>query len=140
MRTQGLRLAPVTLTLIIFQVLVYCWLVYAGGSTNTVTFLNMGARSTPLIREGEWWRLVSSVFLHVGLSHLVVNSVTLLYIGCYIEEFFGHWRMVVIYFVSAFFGNPTSAVFMPSTVSAGASTAIFWIIWRIFNVGCLLSP
>ena len=113
MRTQGLRLAPVTLTLIIFQVLVYCWLVYSGGSTNTVTLLNMGARSTPLIREGEWWRLVSSVFLHVGLSHLVVNSVTLLYIGCYIEEFFGHWRMVVIYFVSAFFGNPTSAFIMP---------------------------
>lgn len=100
----------------------------------------MGARSTPLIREGEWWRLVSPVFLHVGLSHLVVNSVTLLYIGRYIEEFFGHWRMVIIYFVSAFFGNLTSAVFMPSTVSAGASTAIFWIIWRIFNVGCLLSP
>lgn len=93
MRTQGLRLAPVTLTLIIFQVLVYCWLVYSGGSTNTVSLLNMGARSTPLIREGEWWRLVSPVFLHVGLSHLVVNSVTLLYIGRYIEEFsvIGEW-------------------------------------------------
>ncbi len=135
MRIQGLRLAPVTLTLIIFQVLVYCWLVYAGGSTNTVTLLNMGARSTPLIREGEWWRLVSPVFLHVGLSHLVVNSVTLLYIGRYIEEFFGHWRMVIIYFVSAFFGNLTSAVFMPSTVSAGASTAIFGLFGAFLMLG-----
>ena len=65
------------------------------------------------------------MFLHVGLSHLVVNSVTLLYIGRYIEEFFGHWRMGVIYFISAIFGNLASAVFMPSTISAGASTAIF---------------
>ena len=135
MRTQGLRLAPVTLTLIIFQVLVYCWLVYAGGSTNTVTFLNMGARSTPLIREGEWWRLVSPVFLHVGLSHLVVNSVTLLYIGRYIEEFFFFCRMVIIYFVSAFFGNLASAVFMPSTVSAGASTAIFGLFGAFLMLG-----
>lgn len=135
MRTQGLRLAPVTLTLIIFQILVYCWLVYAGGSTNTVTLLNMGARSTPLIRGGEWWRLVSPVFLHVGLSHLVVNSVTLLYIGRYIEEFFGHWRMVVIYFVSALFGNFTSAVFMPSTISAGASTAIFGLFGAFLMLG-----
>lgn len=130
MRTQGLRLAPVTLTLIIFQVLVY-----SGGSTNTVTLLNMGARSTPLIREGEWWRLVSPVFLHVGLSHLVVNSVTLLYIDRYIEEFFGHWRMVIIYFVSAFFGNLTSAVIMPSTVSAGASTAIFGLFGAFLMLG-----
>ena len=130
MRTQGLRLAPVTLTLIIFQVLVY-----AGGSTNTVTLLNMGARSTPLIREGEWWRLVSPVFLHVGLSHLVVNSVTLLYIGRYIEKFFGHWRMVVIYFVSALFGNFTSAAFMPSTISAGASTAIFGLFGAFLMLG-----
>lgn len=42
MRTQGLRLAPVTLTLIVFQVLVYYWLGYAGGSTNTVTLLKRG--------------------------------------------------------------------------------------------------
>ena len=95
----------------------------------------MGARSTPLIRGGEWWRLVSPVFLHVGLSHLVVNSVTLLYIGRYIEEFFGHWRMVVIYFVSALFGNFTSAVFMPSTISAGASTAIFGLFGAFLMLG-----
>lgn len=79
--------------------------------------------------------VVSPVFLHVGLSHLVVNSVTLLYIGRYIEEFFGHWRMVIIYFVSAFFGNLTSAVFMPSTVSAGASTAIFGLFGAFLMLG-----
>ncbi|MBC8744522.1 rhomboid family intramembrane serine protease [Lactobacillus sp. Marseille-P7033] len=135
MRTQGLRLAPVTLTLIVFQVLVYCWLVYVGGSTNTTVLLNNGARSTALIRDGQWWRLISPVFLHVGLSHLVVNSVTLLYIGRYIEEFFGHWRMVIIYFVSAIFGNLVSAVLMPSTVSAGASTAIFGLFGSFLMLG-----
>ena len=135
MRSQGLKLAPVTLTLIIFQVLVYCWLVYAGGSPNTTVLLNSGARSTTLIRDGQWWRLISPVFLHVGLSHLVVNSVTLLYIGRYIEEFFGHWRMIVIYFVSAVFGNLVSAVLMPSTISAGASTAIFGLFGAFLMLG-----
>ena len=75
------------------------------------------------------------MFLHVGLSHLVVNSVTLLYIGRYIEEFFGHWRMIVIYFVSAVFGNLVSAVLMPSTISAGASTAIFGLFGAFLMLG-----
>lgn len=135
MRSQGLKLAPVTLTLIIFQVLVYCWLVYAGGSTNTAVLLRSGARSTVLIQDGQWWRLISPVFLHVGLSHLIINSVTLLYIGRYIEEFFGHWRMLVIYFVSAIFGNLVSAVLMPSTISAGASTAIFGLFGAFLMLG-----
>ncbi|MBB1080127.1 rhomboid family intramembrane serine protease [Limosilactobacillus sp. STM2_1] len=135
MRSQGLKLAPVTLTLIVFQVLVYCWLVYVGGSTNTMVLLNAGARSTVLIKDGQWWRLISPVFLHVGLSHLVINSVTLLYIGRYIEEFFGHWRMIVIYFVSAIFGNLASAVLMPTTISAGASTAIFGLFGAFLMLG-----
>lgn len=135
MRSQGLKLAPITYTLIVIQILAYCWLVYAGGSTNATVLLNAGARSTPLIRSGEWWRLVSPVFLHIGLTHLIVNSVTLLYIGRYIEEFFGHWRMVVIYFVSAVCGNLLSAVFAPTVISAGASTAIFGLFGAFLMLG-----
>lgn len=134
-RSWGIMFAPVTLALIIVQVLAYCWLVYAGGATNIAVLLHAGARSTPLIEKGQWWRLITPVFLHVGFSHLLVNSVTLLYIGRYIEEFFGHWRMVIIYFVSAIVGNLVSAVFMPATLSAGASTAIFGLFGAFLMLG-----
>lgn len=135
MQLQRLTLAPVTITLIILQILIFCWIGYPSGATNTGVLLNMGARSTLLIKEGQWWRLISPVFLHVNTAHLIVNSVTLLYIGRYIEEFFGHWRMVIIYFVSALFGNMISAVFMPAVLSAGASTAIFGLFGAFLMLG-----
>ncbi len=135
MRVQRVKLAPVTATLIILQILIYGMAVYFDGTVNSSVLLNMGARSTPLIKEGQWWRLISPVFLHVNLTHLIINSVTLLYIGRYIEEFFGHWRMIVIYFVSAVFGNLASAVFMPNNLSAGASTAIFGLFGAFVMLG-----
>lgn len=135
MQLRRLNSAPVTLMLIAIQVLAFCGSVYAGGSTNSQVLLDLGARSTALIKDGQWWRLISPVFLHVGISHLIVNSITLLYIGRYIEEFFGHWRMLVIYFTSAFFGNLFSAAYMPDTISAGASTAIFGLFGAFLMLG-----
>ena len=55
--------------------------------------------------------------------------------GQYIEEIFGHWRMLVIYLVSAFAGNLASAVFLPNTISAGASTALFGLFGAFLMLG-----
>lgn len=129
------RRAPVTVTLLVIQIVAFIIMLLLGGSTNSNVLVECGARVTPLIRQGQWWRLITPVFLHIGFAHLLINSVTLYFLGMYIEELFSHWRMLVIYLVSAFTGNLASAYFLPNTISAGASTALFGLFGAFLMLG-----
>lgn len=127
--------APLTSLIILIQVIVFILMTLAGGSTNSQVLIEFGARYTPLIKAGEWWRLITPGFVHIGLTHLVVNSVTLYFIGMYIENLFGHWRFLAIYLVSTLMGNLASAVFLPQSISAGASTGIFGLFGAFLMLG-----
>lgn len=135
MRDHIWRRAPVTVTLLIIQVVAFIIMTAMGGSTNSQVLVECGARVTPLIRAGQWWRLITPVFLHIGFAHLVINSITLYFLGMYIEELFSHWRMLVIYLVSAVTGNLASTYFLPNTISAGASTALFGLFGAFLMLG-----
>lgn len=127
--------APLTSLIILIQVIVFILMTLAGGSTNSQVLIEFGARYTPLIKAGEWWRLITPGFVHIGFTHLVVNSVTLYFIGMYIENLFGHWRFLAIYLVSTLMGNLASAVFLPQSISAGASTGIFGLFGAFLMLG-----
>lgn len=58
------------------------------------------AKVTPLIQEGEWWRLITATYLHAGFLHLIFNIISQLVIGLQTEQFIGWWRMAFIYFWS----------------------------------------
>ena len=135
MRDQIWRRAPVTVVLLIIQIVAFIIMTLLGGSTNSSVLIECGARVTSLIHEGQWWRLITPVFLHIGIAHLIINSITLYFLGMYIEELFSHWRMLVIYLVSAFTGNLASAYFLPNTISAGASTALFGLFGAFLMLG-----
>lgn len=135
MQEHAWRVAPVTITLIVIQVLVYLLMTVMGGSTNPAVLVQFGALRTALVTSGQWWRLITPVFVHIGFTHILINSITLYFIGMYIEQLFGHWRMFVIYFVSAFTGNLLSAVCLPNSLSAGASTAIFGLFGAFLMLG-----
>lgn len=135
MRDQLWRRTPVTVVLLAIQIIASIVMILLGGSTNSNVLIECGARVTPLIREGQWWRLITPVFLHIGVTHLIINSITLYFLGMYIEELFSHWRMLVIYLVSAFTGNLASAYFLPNTISAGASTALFGLFGAFLMLG-----
>lgn len=124
-----------TQAIVLIQVIVFILMTINGGSTNSQILLNFGAKYGPAIQAGDWWRLITPVFLHIGLTHLVVNSVTVYYIGTQIENMFGHIRFLAIYFVSALTGNLASFVFMPDSLSAGASTAIFGLFGAFLMLG-----
>lgn len=124
-----------TQAIVLIQVIVFILMTINGGSTNSQILLNFGAKYGPAIQAGDWWRLITPVFLHIGLTHLVVNSVTVYYIGTQIENMFGHIRLLAIYFVSALTGNLASFVFMPDSLSAGASTAIFGLFGAFLMLG-----
>lgn len=126
---------PVTVSLIAIQVVVFLMMTMMGGSTNTVVLLKSGALNASLVQAGQWWRLITPVFVHIGFAHILINSITLYFIGLYIEQLFGHWRMLVIYFVSAIAGNLLSAFWIPNGLSAGASTAIFGLFGAFIMLG-----
>jgi rhomboid protease GluP len=87
----------------------------------------LGVKHNLLIYEGQFYRLLTPVFLHGGFAHFGLNMYALFIIGTRLERVMGHGRFVVLYFVSAFAGNVMSFLFQPSP-SLGASTAIFGIL------------
>lgn len=116
----------VTWFLVLLTVGIYILETLNGGSTNTNTLLSMGAKATPYIQQGEIWRLVTPIFLHIGILHILMNMLTLYYIGQYLEPIMGHVRFFILYMVSGIVGNLASFAFGGyNQLSAGASTSLF---------------
>ncbi len=99
----------------------------SGGSTNTQVLVRMGAKVTPLIAEGEYWRLFTSMFLHIGVMHLFFNGYALFILGTELERLLGWQRFLAIYLLSGLYGSLASYAFSDS-LSAGASGAVFGLI------------
>jgi len=78
-----------------------------------------------VVLEGEVWRLVSAMFLHGGIEHIMMNMLSLFIVGRSVEMLFSKISYLVIYFFSAFIGSFVSIYFHPLSVGVGASGAIF---------------
>ncbi|CAJ1178567.1 rhomboid family intramembrane serine protease [Companilactobacillus crustorum] len=97
-----------------------------GGSQNLNTLILLGAKTNSLIQEGQWWRLITPMFLHIGIFHIFMNGFTLLYVGQVLEPMIGHWRFLILYVLSGITGNLASFAFgANNALSAGASTSLF---------------
>jgi len=86
-----------------------------------------GARISEAIYAGQWWRLITPVFLHGSFAHIFFNMYALFSIGSLLERHFGHGRFLLLYFLGAFSGNVLSFLFTQG-YSVGASTAVFGLI------------
>jgi len=98
--------------------------------------VNMGALYAPSIAAGQYWRLISTMFLHAGLLHIGFNMWALYILGPPVEAWYGEARFVAIYFVSGFLASVASFALGPIFVPAvGASGAIFGLLgaWLIYN-------
>lgn len=93
-----------------------------------VTLVKWGAVVGPVTVHGEWWRLVTSLFLHANLLHLVVNMWVLWSAGRLTESLFGNRAFAVIYFVAGLVGGLLSIAWNPAVSTIGASGAIFGIL------------
>ena len=103
---------------------------------SPLTLIEYGAKFNPLIIEGEWWRFFSAMFLHIGLLHLMMNSLALFYLGGAVERIFGTKRFIFIYFLAGFTGSVASFVFNDN-ISAGASGAIFGCFGALLYFGLI---
>ena len=98
--------------------------------------MNFGAVSGPLIRNGDYYRLITSGFLHIGIIHLLCNMYSLYLIGPTIEHFFGKLKYIIIYLFSIIMGSLFAMLFQGnSTISAGASGAIFGLLGALLYFG-----
>ena len=90
----------ITIMLLIANSLVFIVQCILGGSENTDVLLKMGAAYTPFILEnGEWYRLFTAMFLHIGVQHLLYNMLALFAAGQYIEQYFGKVRYYSVPFI-----------------------------------------
>src|SRR5262249_52818307 len=90
--------------------------------------IGWGANFGPSVAfDGQGWRLLTSMFLHIGLFHLVINLWCLLTTGPVVERFFGHLGFAALYVLSGIGGGLASLLVHPTIVTAGASGAIFGV-------------
>ena len=99
---------------------------FGGGDVSSVS-LEFGAKDNELIRQGQWWRLVTPIFLHGNFVHLLVNSLSLWQLGGSLERIYGSRKFFLIYMGAGIAGNLLSFQFSP-TQSLGASGALFGLI------------
>jgi membrane associated rhomboid family serine protease/Flp pilus assembly protein TadD len=87
-----------------------------------------GANWGRLTMTGQWWRLITYMFLHIGIIHIALNMWCLWDLGMLCESLFGTWTFGAVYVVCGIAGGIASLSWNPSTVSAGASGAIFGLV------------
>lgn len=113
--------------IIALNVLVFIVMYVVGKGIHTDTLINFGAKYNYGIVEGQWWRFVTPMFIHLDLMHLLFNMSALLVLSRTLEGIFGTGKLLSIYFVSGVAGVILSFAFNDS-ISAGASGAIFGLL------------
>jgi rhomboid protease GluP len=105
------------------------------GSIDGYTLLRFGAKYGALVALGEWWRLITPIFLHGNLMHLAMNSWVLYDLGPAVESLYGRQRFLVLYILSGAAGVVLSLLWRPNALSVGASGAIFGLIGAMITYG-----
>lgn len=124
----------IALNIIIFLVLEF------QGDTEDATFMFDHGAMYPVevLVDGQWYRLLSCMFLHFGIRHLGNNMLVLFFLGDNLERALGHVRYVILYLISGLGASLLSLVMMLRTgdfaVSAGASGAIFGVMGGLIYV------
>ena len=128
---QAAFLPWVTRALVGANVLVFAAMAVAGAGLlrpDALVHIAWGSNFAPLTVDGEWWRLVTSTFIHFGVLHLLFNMWVLWSTGGLVERLFGHARFAAVYAVAGVVGSLASVTWNPLVNSAGASGAIFGLI------------
>lgn len=131
-KPQNDYIPVLTYSLVGINIVVFLLMTLAGGSTNQSVLIAFGAKVNSLIREGQVWRLFTSMFIHIGILHLAFNLYALWSIGSLTERWFGRRRFLMIYIISGIGGSLASFIFSPA-LSAGASGAIFGLLGALLH-------
>ncbi|MGA9762193.1 MAG: rhomboid family intramembrane serine protease [Gaiellaceae bacterium] len=128
--------ALVTRALIAINIIVYLATVATGGGINSDrgTIWDHGALAGPLVANGDYWRLLTSAFMHIGPTHLGFNMIVLWFVGAPLEERMGRGRFLLLYLMVGLAGSAGAILASPCVYTVGASGAIF----GLFGAGLVL--
>lgn len=122
-----------TIAIVGINVIVYL-IMSARGATDNALFMASNGAMYPdfLTYNHQWWRIITAMFLHFGITHLMNNMIIFYCIGSRLEHVIGHWKMLAVYMTAGIGGGLLSYAVMMITgdyaVSAGASGAVFGVI------------
>jgi len=131
---RGARIRPtdaiVTRILVAINIVVYLITVAQGSGLNDPggSLFNKWALFGPLVDHGDWWRLITSAFLHASVIHIAFNMLALWWLGAPVEMALGRVRFIGLYLVSGLAGAAGALVANPNAVTVGASGAIFGLL------------
>lgn len=131
--------AWVTPALVLLNVAVFCALwIQAGSITASLgtPLALLGINVGPLTLDGQWWRLLTALFIHADAWHLLLNLWALWSIGRLSERLYGRWSFLLIYLCGGLFASLSSLLWDPARSSIGASGAIFAVFGAF--LACLL--
>lgn len=128
------RFPKVTATLLAVCVVIWILLEVCGGSEDPTLLILFGAKQRALIFGGEWWRLISASFLHIGWQHLLFNGVALAQLGLFCENIFGRGRFIALYLLTGV-GGFLLATSFSDAISAGASASLFGLMGSMLVFG-----
>ena len=127
------RISYVNCTIIAINVIYFLYLEIAGSSENTAFMISKGAMYAPLVlEEGQYYRLLTAVFMHFGINHIMNNMLVLFFLGDNLERALGRVKYLIFYLLCGVGANVISMMVNMSEysyrVSAGASGAIFGVV------------
>jgi len=122
--------ATVTIAFFAINLIVFIAMALEGIAMNPTSqqLVHWGANFGPLTLGGQEWRLITSVFVHIGLLHILFNMWCLWDLGAMCEALYGHWTFAAVYLISGVGASLASVWWRPAGVSAGASGAIFGVV------------
>lgn len=126
------KIPIMTYILIAINIVIYIFGVFF---TNYEVFLNVFSIHGPSIRAGQYYRLLTGIFIHSGIFHILFNCYALYILGSQIESFFGKVKFTIIYFFSGLIGALFSMTFGGNYASVGASGAIFGLMGSLLYFG-----
>jgi membrane associated rhomboid family serine protease len=128
---------PATIALVVINVVVFLAEVGSGsGGVGDIhsTLITKYGLFGPSVADGEWYRLLTSAFLHASFLHILGNMLLLFFLGRILEPGIGTLRFTLIYFVSLFAGSLGGLIATPESLSIGASGAVFGILAATFVI------
>lgn len=139
----------VTPALIALNVVIFIFMLFGTGALgDPATLIGWGGNFGPRTTGGEWWRLLTSVFVHPGMLQLLVDLIGLVQIGLILERLVGPFAFASVYVAAGVFASLVNLSAYPLTVSIGASGAVFGLyglllassIWGLLHRSILTIP
>ncbi|MEO8886592.1 MAG: rhomboid family intramembrane serine protease [Mucilaginibacter sp.] len=122
---EGYYITPIIIGVNLLVFIIMCCYGLGFISFSAIDLLRLGANYRPSVSNGQYWRLITNIFLHGGVMHVLFNMYGLLFVGIFLEPLLGKVKYALVYISTGIIASITSIWWHPATISVGASGAIF---------------